>query len=70
VSKAKKPAALSDQLRAAIVGSGLSVYALAKGSGVSHPVILRFVSKERGLHLETADKLAAFLGLELCKTGE
>ena len=36
-------------------------------SGVAHPVILRFMSGERDIRLETAEKLAATLGLELRK---
>lgn len=63
-SKQKKPAALSDQLRAAIRGSGMSVHAIAKASGVAHPVILRFLSGERDLRLATAEKLAAFFQME------
>ncbi len=57
--------AISDTLRAAIQASGKSVNQLAKDSGVAHPVILRFLSKERDIRLQTADKLAECLGLKL-----
>jgi plasmid maintenance system antidote protein VapI len=45
--------------------SGVSQYRLAKESGVSTPVISRFVSGQRTLTIETADKLCRVLGLKL-----
>lgn len=57
--QSKEPT-MSDQLRQAIVDSGLSVYAVAKGSGVSQPVIARFVAGERDIRMATADQLFAF----------
>ncbi len=56
---------LPEKLRAAIRKTGKSVYQVAKDSGVAHPVILRFLSGERDIRLETAEKLAQSLGLEL-----
>ena len=56
---------LEKQLRAAIIKSGLSVYKLAKDSGVSQPVLSRFMNRKRGITLATASKLAETLGLEL-----
>jgi DNA-binding phage protein len=51
---------------AAINASGQVVgTSVAKDSGVAHPVILRFLSGERDIRLETAEKLANALGLEL-----
>ncbi|NQT15891.1 MAG: helix-turn-helix transcriptional regulator [Planctomycetes bacterium] len=58
---------IPDRLRAAIRNSGKTVYRLAQDSGVAHPVILRFLSGERDIRLETAEKLAATLGLRLVK---
>jgi DNA-binding phage protein len=55
---------LSDRLKQAISQAG-SIYSVAKGSGVPHPSLLRFLSGERDIRLETADKLATYLGLEL-----
>jgi len=52
-------------LRTAIHKSGKTVYRIAKESGVAHPIILRFLSGERDIRLETAEKLAHALGLEL-----
>jgi predicted transcriptional regulator len=61
VSKRQKSEpTMSDQLRQAILDSGLSVYAVAKGSGVSQPVIARFVAGERDIRMATADQLFAF----------
>ena len=56
---------LQDSLKAAIRQTGKPLYRLAKESGVSQPIIYRFVSGERDIRLETADKLAAALGLRL-----
>jgi hypothetical protein len=56
---------LASQLRAAIAATGQSLYAVAQQSGVPSPVLQRFVNGERGITLETAGKLAAYLGLAL-----
>ena len=56
---------LPKRLRAAIKQTGKSIYQVAKDSGVAHPVILRFLSGERDIRLETAEKLAQSLNLEL-----
>jgi transcriptional regulator with XRE-family HTH domain len=42
---------------------------LSRRSGVSQPQITRFMSGERDIALEVAEKLCAALGLELTKTG-
>lgn len=54
-----------DQLRQALAQSGQTEYAIAKGAGISQSVVNRFVNGERGIGLETAAKLCAYLGLEL-----
>ena len=54
-----------EQLRQAIADSGQTEYAIAKGSGVSQSVVNRFVHGERGISLETASRLCAYLGLDL-----
>jgi hypothetical protein len=58
-------APLTRQLQAAIAATGQSIYAIAQASGVAAPVLQRFVKGERGITLETADKIAAYLGLAL-----
>lgn len=64
-SKPKAEPTLAAVILDAIRDSGVSVYAVAKGAEVSQPLVHRFVSGERGLTLDTADKLCRFLGLKL-----
>ncbi len=59
--------ALRDQLRQAVHDSGLSVYAVAKRSGIAQPVLHRFVAGERDLTLATASKLADFFSMRLTR---
>lgn len=61
----KKHINIVEQLRHAIVTSGESEYAIAKGSGVSQSVVNRFVSGHRGIGLETAAKMCSYLSLVL-----
>jgi hypothetical protein len=56
---------LARQLQAAIAATGQSLYSIAQASGVAAPVLQRFVNGERGITLETAGKIAAYLGLGL-----
>ena len=65
---AKQEAQLERQLRQAIRESGMSVYRLAKLSGVPQPVLSRFMNGTRGITLATTSKLASVLGLELRPT--
>ena len=58
---------LSDELRQAIVDSGLTLYRVAKDSGVSYGVMYRFAADERDITLTTAGKIADALGLHLAK---
>ena len=58
---------LTDQLIQTIEQSGLTQYRIAKDTGVSCPIVQRFVSRERGITLETADKLAEYFGMRLTK---
>ena len=61
----KRRRKLSEQIRGAYAKSGLTRFKLAKDAGVAYAVVHRFISSERDITLETADKLAAVLGLEL-----
>jgi plasmid maintenance system antidote protein VapI len=65
MAKAKRPAVPSEILRQAILDCGRTRYELAKETGVSQPVLSRFVNGQRDLTLATVDKLAPTLGLEL-----
>jgi plasmid maintenance system antidote protein VapI len=59
--------ALQDQLRQAIADSGLTLYRVAKGSGVAYQVLHRFARGERDLTLETATRLADYFGMRLTR---
>lgn len=61
----RKETYLEKQIMAAIEKSGLSIYKLAKDSGVSQPVLCRFMNRQRGITLVTASKLTETLELEL-----
>jgi len=54
---------LSDQIREVVRRSGVSCYAIAKRIGVSETLLCRFLSGERGLSLESLDKLAEMFGI-------
>jgi len=59
--------ALQDQLREAVENSGLSLYRIAKGSGIAYQVLHRFANGQRDLTLETATKLADYFGMRLTR---
>ena len=56
---------LTDQLREAIDGSGMSRYAVAKAIGLDQSTLSRFMSGKAGLALDTVDRLGELLGLKL-----
>jgi predicted transcriptional regulator len=61
---------ISEELKAKIRASGLTMGELSRGSGVAQPILSRFLSDDpdqhRDIRLErTADKLAAYFGLVL-----
>jgi len=58
-------AEILDRLRQAIRESGKTRYRLAEDSGIAESALSRLMSGERGLSIETADKLAETLGLEI-----
>ena len=59
--------ALQDQLRQAIENSGLTLYRIAKDSGIAYQVLHRFARGERDLTLETATRLADYFGMRLTR---
>lgn len=63
----KSLSTLTDELKRAIEASGFSRYEISKATGVSQAALSRFVHGERTITLETADRLAAFLGLHLAQ---
>lgn len=69
--KPKPPAAvptLSATIRQVILTRKLSANAVAVAAGVPPTSVSRWLNHERGLGLETAEKLALALGLTLVET--
>ena len=58
---------LSESLRAAILNSKQTRYAIARGAQIDHAVLRRFMNRERDIKLKTAESLAGYLELELVK---
>jgi hypothetical protein len=67
VTRAAAPSrrAPSYQLREFIEASGLTAYALGRKAGVDPGVVQRFITGERDIRMETADRLCEALGLRL-----
>lgn len=61
-------AKLTDQLREAIDGSGMSRYAVAKAIELDQSTLSRFMAGKSGLALDTVDRLGELLGLKLAAT--
>lgn len=62
---AKQRTKLSDQIRQAVEGCGQTRYAIAKTTGIDQSTLSRFVSGERGLPMQTLDRLADYLELSI-----
>ena len=56
---------ISQRLREVIRRRGLTAYKVAKDAGVSHTIVQRFLDGDRGLKLDSADKIARSLRLQL-----
>jgi plasmid maintenance system antidote protein VapI len=56
---------LSDQLRAAIDGGGMSRYAVCAAIGLDQSVMSRFMAGTSGLSVENIDRLGKLLGLRI-----
>ena len=57
----------SQVLRQVIAESGLTLYRIAKDTGVVKTSLMRFMRRETSLRLDKVDVLADYLGLELAK---
>ena len=64
IGMSKKPTTVSERLRAAILNGNETRYALSKRSGIGESVLSKFMAGAE-LKLETVDRLAEALGLEL-----
>lgn len=58
-------AKIIDAVRHAVETSDQTRYRIAKESGVSAGQLCRLVHRESGLSVETAERLAEYLGLEI-----
>jgi len=63
--KPPAPATVSEQLRQAILDSGLTLYRVAKDASVGYASLHRFVSGERTISQDVLDRLCASLDLVL-----
>ncbi|MEX0718433.1 MAG: helix-turn-helix transcriptional regulator [Planctomycetaceae bacterium] len=62
----KKPKLkLSDEIRQAMEGCGLTRYRISAETGIDNATLSRFASGERGLPMKTLDTLAEFLDLHI-----
>lgn len=61
--------AVSDTLRRAIEGSGMTRYRIAQETGINESTLSRFVASGKGLSMDNCDRLCAYLGLELKPKG-
>jgi transcriptional regulator with XRE-family HTH domain len=61
----KKKPTITESLRTAIQRSGLTGYRVAQGAGVPEPTVRRLIRGGTSIRLDKADRLAAFLGLQL-----
>lgn len=52
-------------MKRAIETSGMTRYAIAKGSGISQAALSRFVNGITPLRIETIERLADFLGYDV-----
>ncbi len=56
---------MTETLRRAIQESDMTFKALERETGVTRQSLMKFVSGERSMRLDMADKLAGYFGLEL-----
>jgi transcriptional regulator with XRE-family HTH domain len=55
----------ADQLRQAIAESSMSRYAISRETGIAQSTLSKFVGGERGLSLDSVDRLMTLLELEI-----
>ena len=67
MSGAKESGLLTVALKAAVTGSGRSLYRIAADTGLQKPSLIRFMRGQTSLRLDKADVLAGYLGLVLAK---
>ncbi len=60
-----KTKSMTDVLKQTLRASGLTVYRVSKDTGIESATIYRFLAGRTSLRLDCADKIAAYLNLEL-----
>jgi transcriptional regulator with XRE-family HTH domain len=55
----------SDQIREAVVASGVTRYRICCDIGLSQAAMSRFMTGKTGLAMDTLDRLAEYLGLSV-----
>lgn len=60
-------AGITEQLRAEILASGLSVFAISRQADIGYTKLRNFISGTGDLRCDSLDRLAAVLGLRLVK---
>jgi len=68
--KKPKRKTLSDELRDAVEHSGLTRYAIWQATGIDQGTMSKFMAGNRGLSIESIDKLADLLGLHIVTDAE
>ena len=61
----KEELSITDVLRRAILESEIPYLTLEQKTGVTRQSLMKFARGERTIHLDAADKLATYFGLEL-----
>jgi len=61
----KKQTKLSEEIKAAIMASGQTRYAICKATGISEATMSRFINARGWFGRETLDVLAAHLGMSV-----
>ncbi len=61
----KEEPSITDVLRRAILESGIPYLTLEQKTGVTRQSLMKFARAERTIHLDAADRLARYFGLEL-----
>jgi len=65
----KRRTSLTDQVRRAILTSGLTRYRISQETGVDHAALSRFMAGKTSLTLTSLDRMADVLGLDVVARG-
>lgn len=68
--KKSKRKTLSEELREAVERSGVTRYAIWQETGIDQGTLSKFMAGNRGLSIESIDKLADLLGLHIVTDAE